>query len=275
MLETAEGINLRHNLDIVMDEKYTSSDKFDNAYHEAKDAAKMTLSMLSNEAKEKQTKTDEITQTLIRFKEDTLKTQPDVKFLIQKYKTGGKTMPPYLDYLNKDLADSIAKFNEMVKDAQNKYADWEKNTAIAVGTCWLGVVGWVIMGIHAAKAAELRRAYDDLQDQIAKLQKDRKEETDLISFVNLLIVQCTGIEKKMEDAITAMTELSQLFSNQSDCYDKISVSLDRMKTSTDTASLANRKAFIQYQMKVCIKKLKELKVVADEFTKSINTQVKL
>lgn len=114
------------------------------------------------------------------------------------------------------------------------------------------------MGIHAAKAAGLREAYDNLQSQISKLQQDRKEETDLIAFVNQLIAQCSDIDQKMTDAITAMTELSLLFSNQSDCYDKIAVSLDRMKTSTDLGALKSRKQFIQYQMKVCIDKLKEV-----------------
>ncbi|KIL85162.1 hypothetical protein FAVG1_11591 [Fusarium avenaceum] len=262
LLETADGVNLRHNLDIIMDEKYTSSDKFDDAYRDAKEAAKMTLSMLRDDAKEKQNKTDQITQTLIRFKEETLKNQPNVKFLIKQYKTGpvenkSNKKTPYLTFLNKDLADSLVNFNNMVKDAQNKYADWEKNTAIAIGTCWFGPIGWIVMGVHAAKAAGLRQAYDNLQTQIARLQQDRKEETDLIAFVNQLIAQCTDVDQKMADAITAMTELSLLFSNQSDCYDKIAVSLDRMKTSTDLGALKSRKQFIQYQMKVCVDKLKE------------------
>ncbi|CAG7559096.1 unnamed protein product [Fusarium equiseti] len=271
MLETAEGVNLRHNLDIVMDEKYTSSDKFDDAYREAKEAAKMTLEMLRDDAKKKQNKTDQITQTLIRFKEDTIKNQPNVKFLIQQYKTGpvenkSEHKTPCLDYLNKDLADSLERFNNMVKEAKEKYADWEKNTAIAVGTCWFGVVGWNVMGVHAAKAAALRRAWADLESQIAQLQQDRKEETDLITFVNQLITQCTDIEQKMADAITAMTELSLLFSNQADFYDKIDVSLDRMRTSTDLAALRNRKQFIQYQIKICTNKLKEV-IFEDIWTK--------
>jgi chaperonin cofactor prefoldin len=114
------------------------------------------------------------------------------------------------------------------------------------------------MGVHAAKAAALHRVWSDLQDQIAQLQQDRKEETDLITFVNQMITQCTDIEQKMADAITAMMELSLLFSNQADCYDKIAVSLDRMRTSTDLGALRSRKQFIQYQIKICTNKLKEV-----------------
>ncbi|TEY30974.1 hypothetical protein BOTCAL_0832g00010 [Botryotinia calthae] len=281
LLENADGVNLRHNLDIILDEKYTSSSTFDAAYKDAKEAAKMTLGMLSDDAKEKQKKTDEITQTLITFKTDTLKNQPNVEFLMKQYKTGPVAnnskdhKTPYLEYLNKDLADSLVRFKNMVTEASEKYSEWDKNTAIAIGTCWFGPIGWIVMGIHAAKAVSLRSAYDDLQSQIARLQEDRQEETDLITFVNQMVTQCKDIGPKMTDAITAMTELSLLFSNQSDCYDKIAVSLDRMKTSTDLASLITRKKFIQYQIDVCTKKLKDLKVVAEEFTRSIITQVKL
>ncbi|TGO07897.1 hypothetical protein BTUL_0239g00070 [Botrytis tulipae] len=281
LLENADGVNLRHNLDIILDEKYTSSSTFDAAYKDAKEAAKMTLGMLSDDAKEKQKKTDEITQTLITFKTETLKNQPNVEFLMKQYKTGPVAnnskdhKTPYLEYLNKDLADSLVRFRNMVTEASEKYSEWDKNTAIAIGTCWFGPIGWIVMGIHAAKAVSLRSAYDDLQSQIARLQEDRQEETDLITFVNQMVTQCKDIGPKMTDAITAMTELSLLFSNQSDCYDKIAVSLDRMKTSTDLAALITRKKFIQYQIDVCTKKLKDLKVVAEEFTRSIITQVKL
>ena len=61
----------------------------------------------------------------IQFREDTLRNQPNVKFLIQQYRTGpvknqSSKTTPYLDYLNKDFADSIAHFNKLVKDAQGK-----------------------------------------------------------------------------------------------------------------------------------------------------------
>ena len=114
------------------------------------------------------------------------------------------------------------------------------------------------MPIHAAKADDLRRSCDALQDQISKLRQDRKEETDLIIFLNQLITQCTDIEQKMTDAIMAMAELSQLFSNQAGCYDKIAVSLNRMRANTDLGALKSRKAFIQYQMEVCTSKLREV-----------------
>lgn len=52
-LESAEDINLRHNLNVIMNEKYTSTDKFDAAYHESKEAAKLVLSMLRDSAMEK------------------------------------------------------------------------------------------------------------------------------------------------------------------------------------------------------------------------------
>lgn len=114
------------------------------------------------------------------------------------------------------------------------------------------------MGIHASKAKSLRDSYDGLQNQMSELAKDRKEEADLITFVNQMMKQCDDIKEKMETAIHGMTELSGLFSEQADCYDKISVSLDRMKTSVDLNALASRKAYIEYHMKSCVTKLKEV-----------------
>lgn len=59
-----------------------------------------------------------------------------------------------------------------------------------------------------------------------------------------MLTQSADIDKKTDDAITAMTELSPLFSEQADCYDKIGVYLNPMKASTDLDFLKSRKAYI-------------------------------
>lgn len=59
-----------------------------------------------------------------------------------------------------------------------------------------------------------------------------------------MLTQSADIDKKTDDAITAMTELSLLFSEQADCYDKIGVYLNPMKASTDLDFLKSRKAYI-------------------------------
>ncbi|KAH7188129.1 uncharacterized protein B0J16DRAFT_317799 [Fusarium flagelliforme] len=289
LFETAEDINLRHQLDIILDDKYASYDDFDDDYRDAKEAAQLTLSMLRDNARDKYNRTNEITQTLVRaeadippfpsiqFRERVLDNQSAVRYLIKQYKTGpvenrSDKKTPYVEILNKDLADNLFNLSNKVNEVRDKYSDWETNTSIPVGTCWIGPLGWAVMSIHGTKDSDLYRAYNGLQDLMAKHQQDRQGETELISFVNQLATQYTDIDQKMADAIAARTELSQLFRNQAECYDKIAVSIDRMKPTTD---LRGRKQYIQYQMKVAIGKLRELKVVAEEFTRSIMTQVKL
>jgi hypothetical protein len=153
-------------------------------------------------------------------------------------------------------------------------------------------LGWIVMAFDASKAKSLRDSFVDLQTQVANMANDRKQETDLITFVTLLIKQCTEIEQKMETAITAITELSSLFSEQVNSYDKISAELDRMSASADMKSLINRKSSIDYHLRICVEKLKDvsdstsfsiqilltsfqLKDVAQEFAKSIICQEKL
>ncbi|KAJ4004049.1 hypothetical protein NW766_011905 [Fusarium irregulare] len=213
----------------------------------------------------------------IQFREQTLGNQRDVKFLTQQYKTGpvenrSDKKTPYLEVLNKDLADGLVNLEKTAREVRDKYSDWEKNAATAVSTCWLGPLGWLVMGDNAAKADGLRHEYDSLQALIERLRQDQQEEITLIVLVNQLIAQSTDIEQKIIDAIAATEELSQLFNNQAYCYDKIAVSIDRMKPGED---LRVRKEYVQNQMKVTVSKLRELKVVAEEFTRSMMNQVRI
>ncbi|KAG8677742.1 hypothetical protein FPOAC2_03830 [Fusarium poae] len=278
MLDTADGINLRHNLDILLDEKYTSADKFDEVYKVAKEAALMTLTMLSDEATKKQKETDKISETLTAFKADTLKNQPNVKFLVRQYYDGpvvnkSNFKTPYLKYLNEDLARSLRAFEKTVKHADDVHGDWKTNKDWAIGTSFFGLVGFIVMTKYARNAVVLRVTYDNLVKEMEKLEKEQKEERELIKFVNLLVVQCTDIDHKMDDAITAMTELSKLFSNQADCYDGIASYLSSMKSGATRDVLANRKASFHHNIGVCVNKLKELKVVAEEFTDTIHNEI--
>ena len=63
----AEGpeINLRHQLNVLLDPKYKSQTDWDDRYNEAKEAAQMTLSMLKDEAKDKEAEVKTIVETLL------------------------------------------------------------------------------------------------------------------------------------------------------------------------------------------------------------------
>lgn len=114
------------------------------------------------------------------------------------------------------------------------------------------------MGVKAAEAVNLREAYENLMDQVRKLTQDRQEETTLISFVTQLIYAYTNIDGKISAAIDAIAELAGLFNEQAGCYDKIAVFLGGMLKGTTSDSAANRKAFISYNIKRAIEKLKEV-----------------
>jgi hypothetical protein len=70
LLVNQEDINLRHHISILTDEKYTASDRIDEAYREAKEAAQMVLSMLNEDARDKYRRTENITQSLIMVRFD-------------------------------------------------------------------------------------------------------------------------------------------------------------------------------------------------------------
>ncbi|KAJ3532747.1 hypothetical protein NM208_g8298 [Fusarium decemcellulare] len=263
LLESARDINLRHALSIILHERYTSRDNFDDAYYEAKEIAKMTLEVLRQNAREKQRETEDIRQTLIGYKTGSVTNRAH----------DNKT--PYIEYLNKDLADSLATLNKKVKEVQDQYSDWETNTAISIATCWIVGLGFTLGTAISFKAKPLRDAFDALEGQISRLEEDREAETSLITLTSLMATQCTDIDMKMTGAIGALTELSLFFSNQFDCYEKISESLDGIRGSPNLQGRTNRKIYIDYQAKTCVDKLKDLKAVALEFTTSILTQVKL
>ena len=65
MLAEAPEINLRHQLDILLDPKYKSQADWDDRYTEAKEAAQMTLSMLKEQAQEKEAEVKTIVETLL------------------------------------------------------------------------------------------------------------------------------------------------------------------------------------------------------------------
>lgn len=64
MLEVAEDINLRHNLDIMLQPKYAKESDLDGAYRDAREAAQMTLDMLNEQARDKEKEINSIFQPL-------------------------------------------------------------------------------------------------------------------------------------------------------------------------------------------------------------------
>ena len=209
-----------------------------------------------------------------------------VQYLTKQYQTGpvenksGQKLP-YLQYLNTDLNSASTRLTDLISQQNQKYEDWVRNnrtalicaagswltsslhnqktaTGIAVGTAFCGPIGWVVMSFKASEASDLRDAYENLMSQVEKLKNDNQEQLDLITCVTQLVNQFDNIDDKMITAIDAMTELSQLFNEQATCYDKIALYLGGMKTGADAKGLANRKAFIDYNLKQAIKKLKEV-----------------
>lgn len=198
----------------------------------------------------------------------------DVKFLNKQYNTGPVTNPsnmstPYLSYLNAKVAADIKSFNETVTEAQNTYSEWDKARATAIGTAFAGPIGWIAMGIFAKKAADLESKYKSLKAQMASLAQSWQEGATLVNYVTQLTNQCDEIDDKMDVAIKAMTELSALFSEQANCYDKIAFNLNGMSKGTGTDSANNRRAWINKFMGDAVTKLKELKGLAGEFAEGI------
>jgi hypothetical protein len=174
-----ESVSLRHNLGVIMDEKYIAHDKFDWDHRSAQKTTKMVLKMLSDNAREKYRQTEQITQSLIRvsiarpymhisrpldnpsayvadrnflpfieFAADTLKNQQHFEYVHKQYRSGPVVnqsldkRTPYLNYLNKGLAESLVTFNNAVKD-QDMQADWVSDISLSL-RCGLFVTCWKI-----------------------------------------------------------------------------------------------------------------------------------
>ncbi|KIL94081.1 hypothetical protein FAVG1_02643 [Fusarium avenaceum] len=267
LLVNGEEINLFHNLSILTDEKYTASDRVDGAYRKANQAAHMVLSMLIQEARDKHRRTENITQSLSMFLNVIRNSQSQFEYLNRQFKTGpvvnqaADKSTPYLEYLNKDLATSLATFSNV-----------EKNTATAIGTYKYVGLGRVAISLESANSGALRGAHETLQNQVFRHRQGAQEETDLIIFVSEVLAQRSGIDKKLADTISAMMELGFLFRDQSECYERISQLVHRIQPNQDLEALKSRKMFIQYHVETCANKLIELKALAQEFTRSFGEQ---
>ncbi|KAL2009534.1 hypothetical protein VTN00DRAFT_5341 [Thermoascus crustaceus] len=207
VIEEADGINLRSQLDILMDPKHKTPDDYDARFNEAREGATMTLDLLKDEANTKKEEVERIKDNLIAFKNETLKYHEKVDYLRKQYSTGpvtNGTGHTCIEYLDKELASA---------------------TGTVIATAWFGLIGWIVMGIKTDEAIKARNAYDKLQDQIAKYNSDEKEIANLIMHVSRLIEQFDDLLPKMETAIKAMAELGSLFTSQADSYDRPSRAL--------------------------------------------------
>ncbi|KAG8625181.1 hypothetical protein KVT40_006932 [Elsinoe batatas] len=277
LLAEARDLNLRYQLDVLMDTKYTSASAQDDAFRESREGAKMVLSMLSGQARENCGAIREIVKVLLVFKDNTMRNVGGVNYIIKQYKTGPvenetNTNTPYLEYLNADLKTKTDQWEEAVRNAAGTYSEWQRATGGAVGMVFTGMLGWIAMITSSVKAGKLRAAYDAYCATIKTLEKDRREETTLINNVRMMITQCDGIEEKMREAITAMTELALLFDEQAGSYTRIAGYLDGMSSGASATELRNRKMFIQFNLDQAITKLRQLGRLAKEFKESIITQ---
>lgn len=79
LLEEAEDINLRHQLNILLDPKYKTEADQDQAFKDAREGAHITLSMLKDDAVEKEGETKEILQSLITVRFSSLRQRLTVR----------------------------------------------------------------------------------------------------------------------------------------------------------------------------------------------------
>ncbi|KAM0279922.1 hypothetical protein ACHAO9_011439 [Fusarium lateritium] len=279
LLVDGDGFNLRHNLSILTDERYTSPNEFDENYREAQEAIQMTLSMLVDDARDRHRQTENIMQSLMRFEEDTRRNQQGSEYLTRQFKTGpvanhaSDNKTPYLEFINKNLAESLTTFSNVVKD-EIKRVDLEKSTTTAIGTCQFAGLGYVAMSVDSARSKTLRDAYDNLQNQISRSRQESEEETSLILFVNQILAQNNDIDRKINDAVNATRELNLLFEHQARSYEKITRFVHRMEPSPDLEALKSRKMFVLDQVDTCANKLRQLKTVAEQFIRSFNEQIR-
>ncbi|KAM5344348.1 hypothetical protein ACJ41O_012885 [Fusarium nematophilum] len=279
-LDQQEEISLMHNLQILLDPKYQSASDQDQTFGDAREAAQMVLEMLKQEAYDSQRQVEEVIGLVLRFKETTMRFLEDVKFLTRQFHTGpasnrsGETRP-YLENLDGELTKAIKVFEGIVKEANDKNGEWQNATGEAVTTCWVDTLGFMALTAKAARSTEIRRGWDLLEEQIYTATRDRGEETVLVKLVSMMVYQCSGIESKMTTTINALTDLSALFQVQSDCYSKIRGALGNISRGTGGDSAATRRAFITFQMKETVQKLKELKELAVEFTRGTTNEIRL
>lgn len=120
------------------------------------------------------------------------------------------------------------------------------------------------MAVNTGLAIARRNEYEELVKQVAKAKSDNQEETDLIEYVSKMVTQGKGIETKMEAAVAAMQELHDLFSKQSECFDKVATYLSGMQVGVKLDSLTSRKLFVMNSMTSALKKLKDVSLTLAE-----------
>ncbi|KAJ4367760.1 hypothetical protein N0V86_009882 [Didymella sp. IMI 355093] len=269
-LSNMQDLNLRAQLEILFDPKYTSKEAQDDAYRAAFETADASLSVLKSEALEKKEATKHVLDALLNFQNLTLTAHTDMKDLIQQYETGPVkrnevTKIPFLKYLNEDLDTKKKALETLIAQQDAKFSTWKLHAKVACGSAFVPMLGLICMAVTTGFAVARRKEYEALVEQVNKAKRDNEEETNLIEFVTKMITQGKDIKLKMEAAITAMQELHDLFSNQSACYDKIASYLTGMKAGVKLESVANRKGFVMNCLNGAVGKLAELKKVAQEF----------
>lgn len=65
LLTVADDINLRHHLDIILQDKYKTKADQDSAFKESREAALMTIALLKDDAETKKKEVDDIRARLL------------------------------------------------------------------------------------------------------------------------------------------------------------------------------------------------------------------
>jgi len=270
-------LNLKDNLNILLDPKYVGSSTFDTDFEDARGAAVDTLAVLKKGALTRKTEVNAVIATLIAFKDDTVKQLADVNFLTKQYSTGpvtnnSKIKTPYLTWLNAELKADLDAVARTKAEAQEKWGAYEKarDTAIGVAFVPFGWIGSIVKGIEAEN---LKAEYNNLNAKAEQYQREYAEGAVLVGYVAQLIAQFDKIDDLMDAAIDAMVELSILFSKQADCYTVISDNLDALDQGVTSNTAKSRRGRINGNIDATIAKLLELKALSTSFADAILREI--
>src|SRR5690606_1492326 len=95
------------------------------------------------------------------------------------------------------------------------------------------------------------------------------EEFKLITWVQMMVKQFDGIEKMIDDAISAVGVLSNMFEEQGASYELIRKSLNQMDFVISAEDAQTRKDFIEAKLDETIRRLNQLQNAGAGFVKAI------
>lgn len=99
--------------------------------------------------------------------------------------------------------------------------------------------------MEAAKAASLKNEIRNLDEKIENLKSSSLAEANLLQHVNVLLVQCTNIFKKIDTAISAASTLATCFAQHADGYQLIRSGLKGLSEGSTFDTAVLRQKFVE------------------------------